>query len=71
MYFLQKVIASEVDDNNLLAQVLGVLSFLARYGYYDNPEDINDILSPLILVLQGFDDIPSPVEQPFRTACKL
>ncbi len=66
----QKVAASEVDDNNLLAQVLSVLSFLARYGYYDNPEDMNDILSPLILVLQGFDDIPSPVERLPCSACK-
>ncbi len=57
--------ASEVDDNDLLAQVLGVLALLVKYGYYDDPEDVDDVLRPLTSVLNGFDDIPFPsVEVP-------
>ncbi len=52
--------ASEVDDNNLLAQVLGVLALLVKYGYYHKPRDMDYILSPLLSVLEGTNDCPSP-----------
>lgn len=55
---MQKVVASQVDDNNLLVQVLNVLALLVKYGYYDDPKDVNTVLLPLTSVLSGFNDIP-------------
>ncbi len=64
---LQKVVASEVDDNNLLAQVLGVLALLVKYGYYDDSDDVDDVLRPLMEILSGFSDIPFPsIEEPVQ-----
>ena len=57
------MVASEEDDNNLLAEVLRVLSLLVKYGYYDDPEDVDDVLQPLTTVLKGLDDLPFPASE--------
>ena len=52
--------AKNVSDNNLLARVLEVLSLLVKYGYYDDPDDVDDVLRPLVDVFNGFSDLPFP-----------
>ena len=55
-----KVVASEVDKNSLLADVIEVLKLLVKYGYYDDAEDVEAVLQPLLEVLNGFTDLPFP-----------
>ena len=52
------------DDNNLLAEVLRVLSLLVKYGYYDDPKDVDDVLRPLTHVLKMPDDPASKAPPP-------
>lgn len=54
-----KVVAAEVEENVLLADVIEVLELFVKYGYYDDPKDVNAVLDPLIDLLSGFSDIPS------------
>ena len=54
------VIASQTEDNWLMAEVLSVLALLVKYGYYDDPDDVNAVLRPLVDVLNGFEDLPFP-----------
>ena len=53
----QQVAASEADKNSLLADVIEVLTFLVKFGYYDSLKDVNDLLRPLLDVLNGFTDL--------------
>lgn len=53
-----KVAASEMEENALLADVIQVLKFLVKYGYYDNHKDADDLLQHLLDVLNGFTDLP-------------
>ena len=53
-----KIIASETHKNSLLADVIEVLKLLVKYGYYDDPEDVEAVLRPLLEVLNGFTDLP-------------
>ena len=52
------VIASESEENLLLADVIEVLNLLVKYGYYDDQEDAEAVLEPLLEVLNGFTDLP-------------
>ena len=54
------VIASQTEDNWLMAEVLSVLALLVKYGYYDDSDDVNAVLRPLVDVLNGFEDLPFP-----------
>ena len=54
----RKVVASHVAENVLLANVIEVLELLVKYGYYDDPSDVNAVLNPLIKVFNGFSDVP-------------
>ena len=65
---LQKVCACQVEENKLLAHVLSVLSLLVKYGYYDDPSDVNDVLKPLIAILDGRSDLPFPKENRAKSA---
>ena len=49
-------VASEVKVNVLTADVLDVLQLLVKYGYYDDKQDVDDVLEPLITVLDGMSD---------------
>ena len=51
-----RVIAEEHDENELLADVLTVLKQLVKYGYYDDAEDVDNVLVPLTKILSGFSD---------------
>ncbi len=48
-----RIIAEEEPDNVLLADILTVLKQLVQYGYYDDDEDVNDVLAPLTKILDG------------------
>lgn len=58
------MVARDKEDNCQLAKVLEVLSLLVKYGYYDDPEDVEKVLKPLVGVMNGFTDsaftVPSP-----------
>ena len=55
---LQRVVAKDVTDNHQLAKVLEVLALLVKYGYYDDPDDVEEVLIPLVGVMNGFSDVP-------------
>lgn len=59
----EEVVVSEVEDNLLLAEVLSVLALLVKYGYYDDTEDVNAVLHPLVDVLDGFKDLLFPASE--------
>ena len=42
----------------MLKQVLEVLSYLVRYGYYDDIGDVDEVMIPLIQILDGNTDQP-------------
>lgn len=46
------------EENELLALMLDVLGHLVRYGYYDSEDDIDEIVTPLIELLNGENDLP-------------
>ena len=39
-------------------QILGVLELLVKYGYYDDPKDIETLLEPFLSMLSGLNDTP-------------
>ena len=51
------MVAKDKDDNHQLAKVLEVLALLVKYGYYDDPEDVEDVLKPLVDVMNGLTDV--------------
>jgi inositol 1,4,5-triphosphate receptor type 1 len=58
----KKVMASNMEENELLADIIEVLELLVKYGYYDDPGDVEDVLRPLLEVLNGFTDVPFSTE---------
>jgi inositol 1,4,5-triphosphate receptor type 1 len=50
--------ASEIGHNQLVEQVLRLVHYLVRFGYYANIDDIQDLLYPLLSVLDGRNDKP-------------
>ncbi|KAL4233979.1 hypothetical protein ACF0H5_005634 [Mactra antiquata] len=50
--------ASELGHNELIAQVLHLLYFLVMFGYYMDAEDVTNLLSPLLKLLDGRGDFP-------------
>ena len=55
---LQVLVCDEqhIAHNEVLAQILGLLYHLVNYGYYDDQKDIDDILAPLFVLLDGKSD---------------
>ena len=54
------MVAKDKDDNHRLAKVLDVLALLVKYGYYDDPKDVDAVLKPLVDVMNGFTDVAFP-----------
>lgn len=52
------MVAKDKDDNLQLARVLDVLSLLVKYGYYDDSDDVEQVLIPLVDVMNGLTDVP-------------
>ena len=48
-------------DDIILLQVLGLLYLLVEYGYYDDLDDINALIAPLVSLLNGKNDKPTPL----------
>ena len=45
-----------IPHNEVLAQILDLLCHLVNYGYYDDQQDISDVLIPLFELLDGRTD---------------
>ncbi|XP_019849736.1 PREDICTED: inositol 1,4,5-trisphosphate receptor type 1-like isoform X1 [Amphimedon queenslandica] len=45
-----------IEKNELFAEILNVLGNLVRNGYYDSEEDIDELMKPLVDVLDGTTD---------------
>ena len=50
------MVAKDKDDNHQLAKVLEVLALLVKYGYYDDPKDVDAVLKLLVDVMNGLTD---------------
>lgn len=55
-----KIAASKKEENVLLADVIEILSLLVKFGYYDNLDDVNNLLRNLLDILNGFTDLCDP-----------
>ena len=42
-----------IAHNEVLAKILDLLCHLVNYGYYDDQEDIDELLTPLFELLDG------------------
>ena len=60
------MVAKDKGDNHQLAKVLEVLALLVKYGYYDDPEDVDDVLKPLVDVMNGLTDVAFTLTTPTR-----
>lgn len=47
------------EKNSLLEQIIDILGHLVRFGYYDNEDDVDETMIPLIQLLDGSTDIPN------------
>ncbi|KAJ8303557.1 hypothetical protein KUTeg_019953 [Tegillarca granosa] len=55
--------ASEVGHNLLIEQVLRLLQYLVKFGYYNDMEDVKQLLTPLLGLLDGSHDVPFPKDK--------
>ncbi len=62
----KKITASNKEENVLLANVIEVFSLLVKFGYYDNLDDIRDLVQDLLEILNGFTDIRDPNEGSYK-----
>ncbi|KAK0061845.1 inositol 1 4 5-trisphosphate receptor type 2, partial [Biomphalaria pfeifferi] len=52
-----------VGRNLLIKQVLRLLQYLVKFGYYMDVEDIRKLLPPLLSLLDGRHDVPFPKDK--------
>ncbi len=52
--------ASLIGHNMLVEQVLRLVHYLVKFGYYGDIEDIKRLLIPLLSLLDGRNDKPYP-----------
>lgn len=52
--------ASLIGENQLIGQVLRVLHFLVRFGYYQSLADLKKLIPPLLSLTDGRNDQPYP-----------
>ncbi|KAL3860316.1 hypothetical protein ACJMK2_010455, partial [Sinanodonta woodiana] len=55
--------ASEIGHNLLIEQVLRLLQYLVKFGYYSDIEDVRHLLTPLLCQLEGRHDAPFPKDK--------
>ena len=46
-------------ENEFLEQIIEVLGYLVRYGYYDDVDDVDECMKYIIKLLDGTTDVPS------------
>lgn len=51
--------ANEPEQNELITAVLDLLCNLVTFGYYSSPDDVIQLMRPLIELLSGFTDVPT------------
>ena len=42
-----------IVHNEVIAKILDVLCHLVNYGYYDSMADVEEVLTPLVTMLEG------------------
>lgn len=57
------MIASKIEHNMLIEQVLRLLNFLVKFGYYGDVDDVRNLLDKLIGLIDGSRDLPFPPER--------
>ena len=55
------VVQSDRANNLLLAEVMNLVYHLVSFGYYVAPEDIRDLIKPLLSVADGRNDLLDPI----------
>lgn len=55
-----EICASDVGKNVLVCEVLRLLHFMVRFGYYSNATEIRILLKPLLRLIDGRTDRPFP-----------
>ncbi|XP_062618413.1 inositol 1,4,5-trisphosphate receptor type 1-like [Saccostrea cucullata] len=55
--------ASAIGHNLLIEQVLHLLQHLVKFGYYMDMEDVKQLLTPLLSLLDGTHDVPFPKDK--------
>eukprot|EP00045_Choanoeca_perplexa_P018056 m.276491 g.276491 ORF g.276491 m.276491 type:complete len:2614 (+) comp17698_c0_seq3:125-7966(+) len=53
------LVAEQEQENEFLESVLKLTHCLVEFGYYVAPEDINTLMKPLLVILQGTNDVPN------------
>ncbi|KAK7504550.1 hypothetical protein BaRGS_00004036, partial [Batillaria attramentaria] len=64
--FLQtnnNMVASDIGHNMLIEQVLRLLYHLVKFGYYQDWEDVQQLLPPMLSLLDGRKDFPFPKDK--------
>ncbi|GFO23772.1 inositol 1,4,5-trisphosphate receptor type 3-like isoform x9 [Plakobranchus ocellatus] len=57
------MIASMAGRNMLIVQVLRLLQYLVKFGYFMDLEDVRMLLPPLLSLLDGRHDVPFPKDK--------
>ncbi|XP_076470932.1 inositol 1,4,5-trisphosphate-gated calcium channel ITPR2-like isoform X2 [Babylonia areolata] len=57
------MVASEIGHNMLIEQVLRLLYHLVKFGYYQDWEDVQQLLPPMLSLLDGRKDFPFPKDK--------
>ncbi|XP_071176008.1 inositol 1,4,5-trisphosphate-gated calcium channel ITPR2-like isoform X12 [Mytilus edulis] len=55
--------ASDIGHNQLVEQVLRLLQHLVKFGYYNDMDDVKQLLTPLLSLLDGGHDVPFPKDK--------
>ncbi|KAH9498183.1 hypothetical protein Btru_007903 [Bulinus truncatus] len=64
--FLQQnnyMVSSDIGHNMLIEQVLRLLYHLVKFGYYMDHEDVQQLLPPMLSLLDGRHDFPFPKDK--------
>jgi inositol 1,4,5-triphosphate receptor type 1 len=54
-----RLVAEQEEENQFLQSVLQLAHLLVEFGYYVAPEDIHTLMQPLLVILQGTNDVPN------------
>lgn len=55
--------ASLISHNMLIQQVLRLLQYLVKFGYYGDILDVQNLLKPLLNLLDGTQDVPFQLDK--------
>jgi len=61
------LVASETASNMYLLNVLRILTWLVRFGTYSSEKSVTNMMGPLVSLIDGADDVPSPVPAKFES----